>query len=132
MRRLFVLSLAVAVMPVWAQTPQELPSAPAPTQAVLDRPVHVGGSVKAPVLVSSAEPELTEEARRKHLSGNVQVYLWVDEHGNPTHVRVTRGVGLGLDEKAVEAVRKYKFKPATQDGKPVTVELYVDVNFLQF
>jgi protein TonB len=40
-----------------------------------------------------------------------------------------RGVGMGLDEKAVEAVRQYKFKPATRDGKPVKVDLYVDVNF---
>jgi periplasmic protein TonB len=59
----------------------------------------------------------------------VLVYLWVDEHGNPTHVRVVRGIGLGLDEKAAEAVRQYKFRPAMENGKPVTVEMYVDVVF---
>ena len=62
----------------------------------------------------------------------MQVYLIVDQQGNPTHVRVVRGVGMGLDEKAVEAVRQYKFKPAMQNGKPVPVDLYIDVNFQIF
>ena len=92
-------------------------------------PMHIGGPVQAPSLIYSIEPEFSEEARKAKFSGNVQVYLWVDEHGNPSHVRVVRGVGMGLDEKAVEAVRQYKFKPATRDGKPVKVDLYVDVNF---
>jgi len=95
-------------------------------------PVHIGGSVKAPVLVYSVEPEFSEEARKAKFSGNVQVYLWVDEQGLPSHVRVIRGVGMGLDEKAVEAVRQYKFKPAMQNGKPVKVDLYIDVNFQIF
>jgi len=95
-------------------------------------PVHIGGSVKAPVLTYSVEPEFSEEARKAKFSGNVQVYLWVDEQGNPSHVRVIRGVGMGLDEKAVEAVRQYKFKPAMQNGKPVKVDLYIDVNFQIF
>jgi len=60
------------------------------------------------------------------------VYLIVDEKGMPTHVRVVRGVGMGLDEKAVEAVRQYRFKPGTKDGKPVPVDLYIDVNFQIF
>ncbi len=90
---------------------------------------HVGGTVSAPEVLHQVEPEFSEEARKAKVSGNVQVYLWVDEHGNPTHVRVTRGMGLGLDEKAVEAVRQYKFKPAMENGRPVTVEMYVDVNF---
>jgi len=95
-------------------------------------PVHIGGSVKAPVLTYSPDPEFSEEARKAKFSGNVQVYLWVDEQGNPSHVRVIRGVGMGLDEKAVEAVRQYKFKPAMQNGKPVKVDLYIDVNFQIF
>jgi len=93
-------------------------------------PVHAGtGGVRDPVLIHSIEPEFSKEAREHKYSGNVQVYLWVDELGNPSHVRVIRGVGMGLDEKAVEAVRQYKFKPAMKDGKPVKVDLYIDVNF---
>jgi protein TonB len=95
-------------------------------------PMHVGGSILAPSLLYSVEPEFSEEARKAKFSGDVQVYLWVDEHGNPSHIRVVRGVGMGLDEKAVEAVRQYKFKPALQNGKPVKVDLYVNVDFRIF
>ncbi len=60
------------------------------------------------------------------------VNLWVDEQGRPSHVRVIRGVGMGLDERAMEAVKQYKFKPAMENGKPVLVELNVEVNFQIF
>ena len=93
---------------------------------------HVGGSVRPPVLTHQVDPEFSEEARKAKFSGNVQVYLIVDEQGNPSHVRVVRGVGMGLDEKAVDAVRQYRFKPAMRDGKPVRVDLYIDVNFQIF
>jgi len=94
---------------------------------------HVGlPGVRAPVLTYEVQPDFSEEARKSKFSGNVQVYLIVDEQGRPTHVRVARGVGMGLDEKAVEAVRQYKFKPAMQNGKPVKVDLYIDVNFRIF
>ncbi len=95
-------------------------------------PFHVGGSVRAPALVYQPDPEFSEEARKAKFSGNVEVYLWVDEQGNPSHVKVVRGVGMGLDEKALEAVRQYKFKPATQNGKAVKVDLYVEVSFTIF
>jgi len=93
---------------------------------------HIGGGISAPSVLHQVEPEFSEEARKAKFSGNVEVYLWVDEQGNPSHVRVARGVGMGLDEKAVEAVRQYKFKPAMQNGKPVKVDLYIDVNFQIF
>jgi protein TonB len=96
-------------------------------------PIHAGvGGVRDPVLIHSVEPEFSEDARKHKFSGNVQVYLWVDELGNPSHIRVVRGVGMGLDEKAVEAVRQYKFKPAMKDGKPVKVDMYIDVDFRIF
>ncbi|MBW4037743.1 MAG: TonB family protein [Acidobacteria bacterium] len=95
-------------------------------------PMHIGGGVSKPVVLYSVEPEFSEEARKAKFSGNVEVYLWVDQNGKPSHIRVVRGVGMGLDEKAVEAVRQYKFKPAMKDGKPVMVDLYIDVNFQIF
>jgi protein TonB len=95
-------------------------------------PRHVGGSVSVPEVIYSVEPEFSEEARKAKASGDVSVYLWVDEHGNPTHVRVVRGMGMGLDEKAIEAVRQYRFKPAMENGRAVTVEMYVIVNFQIF
>jgi protein TonB len=94
--------------------------------------MHAGGVQQPPKLIFQVDPEFSEEARKAKFSGNVQVYLIVDEQGLPTHVRVVRGVGMGLDEKAVEAVRQYKFKPAMQNGKPVKVDLYIDVNFQIF
>jgi len=91
--------------------------------------MHIGGGVSKPVVLYQVEPEFSEEARKAKFSGNVEVYLWVDADGKPSHIRVVRGVGMGLDEKAVDAVRQYRFKPAMKDGKPVQVDLYVDVNF---
>ena len=91
--------------------------------------MHIGGGVSRPVVLYQVEPEFSEEARKAKFSGNVEVYIWVDTDGRPSHIRVVRGVGMGLDEKAVEAVRQYRFKPAMKDGKPVQVDLYIDVNF---
>ena len=95
-------------------------------------PKRIGGGVSAPVLIFSVEPEFSEEARKAKVAGNVLVNLWVDTNGNPSHVHVIRGVGMGLDEKAMEAVRQYKFKPAMENGRPVLVELNVEVNFQIF
>jgi TonB family protein len=95
------------------------------------QPKRIGNGVSAPLLVFSPDPEMSEEAKRDKVSGNVLLNLWVDENGNPTHVRVRRGVGHGLDEKAVEAVKQYKFKPAMEDGKPVTVSLNVELTSTQ-
>ena len=91
--------------------------------------MHIGGDVSKPVVLYQVDPEFSEEARKAKFSGSVYVYLWVGTDGKPSHVRVVRGVGMGLDEKAVEAVRQYQFKPAMKDGKPVQVDLYVYVNF---
>lgn len=95
-------------------------------------PKRIGGGVSAPVLIYSVEPEFSEEARKAKVAGNVLVNLWVDTNGLPSHVRVIRGVGMGLDEKAKEAVMQYRFKPAMENGKPVLVELNVEVNFQIF
>jgi protein TonB len=93
---------------------------------------RIGGGVSQPVVLFAPEPEFSEEARKAKVAGNVVVYLQVDTNGRPTHVHVIRGIGMGLDEKAVEAVRQYKFKPAMKDGKPVVVEMNVEVNFQIF
>ena len=93
---------------------------------------QVGGGVSAPVLLYSPEPEFSEEARKAKVAGNVLVNLIVDAQGRPQNVRVVRGVGMGLDEQAVKAVQQYKFKPAMEAGKPVAVQLNVEVNFQIF
>jgi periplasmic protein TonB len=92
----------------------------------------IGGGVSAPVLQYAPEPEFSEEARKAKASGNVLVNLIVDQQGHPQNVHVLRGVGMGLDEKAVAAVEQYRFKPAMENGKPVPVQLNVEVNFQIF
>ena len=92
----------------------------------------IGGGVSAPQLIFQVEPEFSEEARKAKVAGNVLVTLIVDAGGHPQRVRVLRGIGMGLDEKAVEAVRQYRFKPAMEGGKPVPVEVNIDVNFQIF
>ena len=93
---------------------------------------HIGGGVLPPVVLFQPEPEFSEEARKAKVAGIVVVYLVVDADGRPSHVRVVRSLGMGLDEKAVEAVRLYKFKPATENGKPVPVDMNIEVNFQIF
>jgi TonB family protein len=93
---------------------------------------HVGGGVSAPVLTQSIPPEYTPEARKAKTEGVVLLNLIVDPNGMPEDVHVLRGVGNGLDEKAVEAVKQYKFKPAMEDGKPVAAAVSVEVNFKLF
>lgn len=90
---------------------------------------RVGGPVHAPVLLYAPDPQYTESARKAKLSGNVIVAMLVDQNGQTQNVRVVQGLGNGLDEKAVEAVQQYKFKPATLNGEPVPVNLKVEVNF---
>jgi len=92
----------------------------------------VGGGVSAPQLVSKVEPEFSEEARHAKFMGTVTVNLIVDAEGRPQNVHVIRGVGMGLDQKALEAVRQYRFKPALENGRPVPVQVNVEVQFSIF
>ena len=95
-------------------------------------PKRIGNGVLAPTVLHTENPSYSEVAKREKISGNVLVGLVVDQQGEPTHVRVVRGIGYGLDEKAVEAVKGYKFKPAMEDGKPVAVAMNIQVKFQVF
>jgi periplasmic protein TonB len=90
---------------------------------------RVGGGVTAPVPLYRPEPEYSEEARKAKYQGTVVLYVEVDASGKPKNLKVMRSLGLGLDEKAIEAVEKWKFRPGYKDGKPVTVAATVEVNF---
>jgi periplasmic protein TonB len=90
---------------------------------------HVGGGVSPPVLIYSVDAEFSDEARRAKYQGVSVVSLIVDTHGLPQRIRVVRKLGMGLDEKAVEAVKQYRFKPSQYQGKPVPVEITIEVNF---
>jgi TonB family protein len=108
----------------WAQAEQEYRD--------LFSAKQVGNGVSAPVLTHQVPPEYTPEARQAKTEGIVLLSLIVDANGVPRIVHVVRGVGNGLDEKAVEAVKQYKFNPGMEDGKPVAVAMNVEVNFKIF
>lgn len=91
--------------------------------------MSVGGGVSAPRLIHSVQPDFTNRARQAKLQGTVGIQLIVDRNGNPEDIHVIQHLGMGLDQKAVEAVRQYKFKPAMFHGHPVPVRLVVQVHF---
>jgi TonB family protein len=90
---------------------------------------RVGGGVTSPVPVYKIEPEYSEEARKAKYQGTVVLSVIIDATGKPTNLKVVRPLGLGLDEKAIDAVRKWRFRPGTKEGKPVAVFATIEVNF---
>jgi protein TonB len=109
---------------------------------------HVGDGVSTPKVLYQTEPTFTKDARKQKVSGIALVNLTVDSEGHPTGVHILRSIANSLDKKhqdqkhiaaaqtldqaAVDAVKLYRFEPATFQGKPVPVELNVEVNFQIF
>jgi TonB family protein len=86
--------------------------------------------VSVPRVVSTPSPTYSEKGRKAKIERFVKLGLIVDEKGNPTNLSVISGLGMGLDEKAIEAVKDWKFEPAFgKDGKPVAVKIAVEVAF---
>ncbi len=90
---------------------------------------RVGGGVSAPRVLYSPDPEYSDEARKAKYQGTVVLWIIVGPDGRTRDVRVQRTLGLGLDEKAIEAVRKWRFEPAMKNGQPVAVQVNVEINF---
>jgi len=90
---------------------------------------RIGGGVSRPELVYRVEPEYSDEARKAKFQGTVVLYVIVDAKGMARDIKVIRPLGLGLDQKAIDAVQKWKFKPGMKDGKAVNVEAQIEVNF---
>jgi TonB family protein len=89
----------------------------------------VGGGVSAPAVLFRVDPEYSEEARKAKYSGTVLLSIVVDSEGHARDIHVVKSLGMGLDEKAMEAVAKWKFKPGSKDGKAVNVRAQIEVNF---
>jgi TonB family protein len=87
------------------------------------------GITEEPKLLHAEEPEYSEEARKARYQGSVILAIDVDANGKVTNIRVMRSLGLGLDEKAIAAVQKWKFRPAMASGRPVTAPAQVQVTF---
>ena len=92
-------------------------------------PYHVGGGVSAPHAIYAPDPEYSEEARKAKFQGTVVLWMVVAPDGLPHDVRVMRSAGMGLDERAIETVKTWRFDPARKDGQPVAVQISVEVSF---
>ena len=93
------------------------------------KPSPVGSGVSAPQLLSKVDPTYSAVAREALYGGMVVIQLVVDTNGAPRDLRVIRGLGLGLDERALDAVKQWTFQPGMKEGKPVNVRATVQVNF---
>jgi len=119
--------------PAPANAPSATKSAPPPAVAATPQPspkvYSVGGGVSAPTVISKVDPDYTEEARAAKFQGEVVLYTEIGPDGLARNFKVVRPLGLGLDEKAIEAVKKWKFKPGYLNGQPVTVGAQIQVGF---
>ena len=106
-----------------------MPQKSVAAQAEQAKVYKVGGDVTPPVLTHSVDAEYSKKAKDAHYQGVSVVSCVVGMDGLPRHVRTMRGVGMGLDEKAIEAVRQYRFEPALLHGRPVAVAITIEVNF---
>lgn len=109
--------------------PVRLRISKAPPTGVVTGVFRVGGGVSAPRVSYSPDPEYSDEARRAKHQGTCVLSLIVAPDGLPRDIRVARSLGMGLDEKAIEAVSRWRFQPALKDGKPVAVAINIEVQF---
>jgi len=85
--------------------------------------------VPGPRAIYAPDPEYSETARKKKIAGTVVLSLTVGTDGLAHDIQVEKKLGYGLDEKAVEAIRKWRFQPELRDGQPIEKRIYVDVTF---
>jgi TonB family protein len=90
---------------------------------------HVGAGIISPKALSKVDPEYTEEGRVALYQGTTLLAVEIGPDGFAHNIRITRGLGFGLDENAVTAVQQWRFQPATKDGVPTTVQASIEVNF---
>ena len=108
---------------------QEPSSGNTQTQPAPEVVFKIGHGVSPPRATYQPDPEFSEEARQAHYQGTCLLSIIVGADGKPRDIKVTRPLGMGLDDKAVEAVRGWRFDPARKDGEPVAVQVFVEVDF---
>lgn len=115
----------VALLAIASVTAAQAPQSTDPASPIL----RVGAGVTPPRIIYGPQPEFSEESRRAGFEGVCTLELIVAADGTPYDVRVVKNLGMGLDEKAIDAVRRWRFQPAEQNGKPVPVKIAVEVDF---
>jgi TonB family protein len=119
--------IAIVLFSVLAAHGQTQP--PEITDWVKTTPFRVGGGVSAPKAIYAPDPEYSEEARQAKLQGTCILELVVGPNGKPRDIKVTQALGRGLDEKAIEAVKTWRFEPGKKYDKPVATIINVEVAF---
>ncbi|MDX2152641.1 MAG: TonB family protein [Bryobacteraceae bacterium] len=123
----------VAADPPAAAPPQSEPAPAAPIPVVEAKPLPAGRNDAAPptppVLLQTVSPEYTEAARRAGLQGAVRLAVEIDENGGVAVQRIIRSLDPELDRRAAEAVSKWRFRPATRDGRPIRMNAEVETVF---
>jgi TonB family protein len=101
--------------------------------STIEQPLyHVGegkSDVKPPAPIHTPEPDYSEIARRKRVQGTLMLNVLVDKTGQIVRIRIQRPLGMGLDEQAVNALKTWRFKPATRNGEPIPVEMNIEISF---
>lgn len=116
--------------PGWGKNPPGPSSGPTVIeQPAESQPIHITVGMTRPEIVHQVQPRYTELARRSGTQGTVIVEAIIDEQGRVTNVRVLRGLPMGLDQAAVDAIQQWRFKPATLADRPVKVYYTLTVNF---
>ena len=124
-----------SALPQAAQTrgPGPIPCGPIlspPERESDDKTVHkIGSEVSSPRLIEKVEPEYSDQARDAKLEGTVMLAGEIWEDGKAHNIRPVRCLGMGLDENAVEAIKKWVFRPGEKDGRPVRVAAQFQVSF---
>jgi protein TonB len=85
--------------------------------------------VTVPEVIFNPEPSFSDEARKAKAQGMVLLWVVVGKDGHTYNIRVGQSLGLGLDEKAIEAVNRWRFRPATLNGQPVATQIAIQVDF---
>lgn len=105
------------------------PEKPAGLSRICDLENPQTPCVSPPRIVFAPGTQYSREARDAHYEGTCVLWVTIGSDGKPHNIRVARGIGYGLDEKAVDAVEQWKFEPAMKDGKPVAVQINLEVSF---
>ncbi len=91
--------------------------------------VAITDDITPPRLSEVANPYYTPEARKKKIEGTVTLAIVVNQKGDVADAKVVKGLGYGLDENAILAVKEWKYKPAEKDGEPIAVKMEVTADF---
>lgn len=105
------------------------PGVTGPAPMASDAPLTVGGAVLKPELIHRVDPRYPEAARMARLQGTVVLQAVIDEKGRVTDVQIVKSMPLGLDQASVNAVRQWRFRPATLHGRPVKVYYSLTIDF---